>query len=80
MDFFRYIPPPPDRQPKKRKNIKSYFTPSPTTASASQPIQTQLTLDAHWKKQYKDVAFEYIARRCRWFDANISFNAARSPY
>jgi hypothetical protein len=49
MDPFRYIPLPLDRQPKKRKNIKSYFTPSPTTASASasQPTQTQPTLDAH---------------------------------
>jgi hypothetical protein len=49
MDSFRYIPPPSDRQPKKRKNIKSCFTPSPTiaSASASQPTQTQPTLDAY---------------------------------
>jgi len=77
MDPFRYVPSPPDRQSKKRKSIKSYFTPSPSAASASQPSQTQPTLDTHWKKQYKDVAFEYIA--ILWFDANIPFNAARSP-
>ena len=53
---------------------------SPTTISASQsqPTQTQPILDAHWKKQYNDVSFEYIARW--WFDADIPFNAARSLY
>jgi hypothetical protein len=78
MDPFCYIPPSPDRQPKNRKNIKSYFTPSPIAANASQPSQTHPTLDTHWKKQYKDVAFEYIARW--WFDVDIPFNAAYSLY
>jgi hypothetical protein len=47
-------------QPRKKNNIQSYFTPSPTSgsANASQPSQTQLTLDNHWKKQYKEVFFE----------------------
>jgi hypothetical protein len=80
MDPFHYVPPPfeSNKQPKNKKNIKSYFTPSPNSASASQPSQTQPTLDSHWKKQYKDVAFEYIARW--WYDADIPFNAAHSPY
>jgi hypothetical protein len=77
-DPFRYVPPPHEIQPKKKKNIQSYFTPSPTSASASQPSQTQPTLDNHWKKQYKEVAFEYIARW--WYDADIPFNVAHSPY
>jgi hypothetical protein len=59
-----------------------FITPSLTLASANashcQSIQNQPTLDDHWKKQYKDVSFEYIARQ--WYDANIPFNVARSPY
>jgi hypothetical protein len=80
MDPFRYVPPPPelDRQPKKKKNIQSYFPPSPNSVSGSQPSQVQPTLDSHWKKQYKEFAFEYIARW--WYDADIPFNAACSPY
>jgi hypothetical protein len=80
MDPFHYVPPPPelDRQPKKKKNIKSYFPPSPNSVSGSQPTQIQPTLDSHWKKQYKESAFEYIARW--WYDADIPFNVARSPY
>jgi hypothetical protein len=81
MDPFRYVPPPHeaelDRKPKK-KNIKSYFPPSPNFVSGSQPTQIQPTLDSHWKKQYKASTFEYIARW--WYDANIPFNVARSPY
>jgi hypothetical protein len=61
-DLFRYVPPPPRSQPRKKKNIPSYFTPSPTSTSASQPSQTQPTLDNHWKKQYKDATFEYTTR------------------
>jgi hypothetical protein len=62
-DPFRYVSPPCEIQCKK-KNIQSYFTPSPTSASAnaSQPSQTQPTLDSHWKKRYKEVSFEYIAK------------------
>jgi hypothetical protein len=78
MDPFHYVPPPPelDRQPKK--NIKNYFPPSPNSISGSQPTQIQPTLDSHWKKQYKEYAFEYIVRW--WYDADIPFNAVRSPY
>ena len=43
---------------------------------ASCPIQP--TIDAHWKKQYKVTAHEYIARW--WHDAYILFNSACSPY
>jgi len=80
MDPFRYVPPPLelDRKPKKKKNIQSYFPPSPSSVSVSQPSQAQPTLDSHWKKQYKESAFEYIARWC--YDANIPSNAACSPY
>ncbi|KAH9309600.1 hypothetical protein KI387_037511 [Taxus chinensis] len=42
------------------------------------PIENQPTLDNHWKKQYKEATFECIARW--WYDADIPFNAARSPY
>eukprot|EP00253_Pinus_taeda_P004752 PITA_04752 len=38
----------------------------------------QPTLDDHWKKELRETACEYIARW--WYDANIPFNAARSPY
>jgi hypothetical protein len=78
MDPFRYAPTPPDRQPKKKKNIQSYFTPFPSIASASQPSQTQPTLDSHRKKKYKESAFEYITKW--WYDTNIPFNGAFSPY
>lgn len=40
--------------------------------------ENQPTLDNHWKKQYKEATFEYIARW--WYDADIPFNASRSPY
>ncbi|KAH9329477.1 hypothetical protein KI387_001585, partial [Taxus chinensis] len=68
-----------ENRPQKRKTIQSFF-PSSTlaTASASMPTQNQPTLDNHWKKQYKEATFEYIARW--WYDADIPFNAARSPY
>ena len=42
------------------------------------PTQVQPTLDDHWKKKYKEVAYEYIARW--WYDADLPFNAARSSY
>jgi hypothetical protein len=79
MKPFHYVPPPElDRQPKKKKNIKSYFPPSPNSVSGSQTTQIQPTLDSHWKNQYKASAFEYIARW--WYDADIPFNAACLPY
>jgi len=77
-DPFRYVPPPHESQPRKKKNIRSYFTPFPTFASASQPSQTQPTLDNHWRKQYKNVVFEYTTRM--WYDADIPFNVSHSPY
>lgn len=66
---------------KKKKTIQSYFTSPPTfgsdsaNASQVQPPQLQPTLDDHWRKQYKDIAYEYIARW--WYDADIPFNAVR---
>eukprot|EP00253_Pinus_taeda_P028361 PITA_28361 len=36
------------------------------------------TLDDHWKKELRETACEYIARW--WYDADIPFNVARSPY
>jgi hypothetical protein len=71
---------------KKRNNIQSYFTPPPTSGSDNanisqvhvQPTQYQPTLDDHWKKQYREIAYEYIARW--WYHADIPFNAACSPY
>lgn len=90
-DPFRYVPPPRESENtmsrpkgKKKRTIQSYFTPPPTSGSDSanasqvQPPQIQPTLDDHWKKQYKDIAYEYIARW--WYDADIPFNVARSPY
>ena len=63
---------------KKGSNIQSYFSPQNTSDNvvASRPIQP--TIDAHWKKKYKVTAHEYIARW--WYDADIPFNAAHSPY
>jgi hypothetical protein len=80
MDPFRYFPPPHelDRWPKKKKNIKSYFSPSPNSVSGSQSSQIQPNLDSHWKKQYKESAFEYIAKW--WYDADMPFHVARSLY
>jgi hypothetical protein len=80
MDPFRYVSPALelDQYPKKKKNIQSFFPLSPSSVSGSQPSQAQPTLDSHWKKQYKEFAFEYIAR-C-WYEVDIPFNAARSPY
>ena len=90
-DPFHYVPPPRESENtmsgpkgKKKKTIQSYFTPPPKSGSDSahasqvQPPQMQPTLDDHWKKQYRDIAYEYIARW--WYDADIPFNAARSPY
>ena len=42
------------------------------------PTQVQPTLDENWKKKYKEVAYEYIARW--WYDADLPFNVARSSY
>eukprot|EP00253_Pinus_taeda_P028843 PITA_28843 len=36
------------------------------------------TLDDHWKKELRETACEYIARW--WYDADIPFNVAHSPY
>jgi hypothetical protein len=90
-DPFHYVPPPLDSEnslnPPNRKrtnSIQSYFTPPPTSGSNNanvsqvQPIQNQPTLDDHWKKQYREIVYEYIARW--WYHADIPFNAARSPY
>ena len=90
-DPFHYIFPPIDSEntinppkSKRRNSIQSYFTPPPTSGSNNanvsqiQPTQSQPTLDDHWKKQYREIAYEYIARW--WYHADIPFNAARSPY
>jgi len=65
----------------KRSNIQSYFSSSANIASSnptsSQP-GSQPTLDQHWKKQCKETSHQYIARW--WYDSDIPFNAARSPY
>jgi hypothetical protein len=70
-DPFWYVPPIHENQPQKRKNIQSFFSPSSTPTNASS--MSQPTLDNHWKKQYKESTFEYIARW--WYDADIPFNA-----
>ena len=86
-DPFHYVHPSvgvgqPSRGPK-RQNIQSYFSSSATIASSksnptsSQP-SSQPTLDQHWKKQCKETSHQYIARW--WYDSDIPFNAARSPY
>ena len=78
-DTFQYVPPPLETNlSKKGSNIQSYFSPQNTSdnAIASRPIQP--TIYVHWKKQYKITAHEYRARW--WYDADIPFNAARSPY
>jgi hypothetical protein len=67
-DLVQCVPLHPESHPRK-KNIQSYFSPSPTSTSASQPSQTHPILDNHWNRQYKDVSFEYIARW--WCDADI---------
>jgi len=67
----------------KRGNIQSYFSSSANIASSksnptsSQP-SSQPTLDQHWKRQCKETSHQYIARW--WYDSDIPFNAARSPY
>ena len=90
-DPFHHVPPlgesenPMSLSKGKKKNIiKSYFTTPPTigsynaNASQVQPPQVYPTLDDHWKKQYKEIAYEYITRW--WYDVDIPFNVARSPY
>ena len=42
------------------------------------PTHVQPTLDDHWKKKYKETAYEYIARW--WYDVDLPFNATRSSY
>ena len=84
-DHFQYVAPSDTTQgiifskSKKKSGIQSYFT-SSSSANASQLPQThvQPTLDDHWKKKYKEAAYEYIARW--WYDANLPFNAACSSY
>jgi hypothetical protein len=69
---------------KKRNTIQRYFTPTRTSSSDNanvsqvQPTQFQPTLDDHWKKQYREIAYEYIARW--WYHADIPFNVSHSPY
>jgi len=82
---FQYVPPVGKRSnPTKRPNLMSYFSSNanPTTtasASMSQPTPSrQPTLDQHWKKQCKEASHQYIARW--WYDSDIPFNAANSPY
>jgi len=86
---FRYVPPSFEsiqeqekgRMKKGDMNIKSYFTPS-FTSNAHGPQASrspmQPTLDDHWKKELRETACDYIARW--WYDADIPFNASRSPY
>ena len=88
---FRYVPPSfasVQDKGKGRMNlkkgdvtIKSYFTPSSPSDAHGPEVskgQIQPTLDDHWKKELRETACDYIARW--WYDADIPFNAARSPY
>jgi hypothetical protein len=90
-DPFHYVPPslecentmhPP--KSKKKNTIQRYFTPPSTSGSDNanvsqvQPTQFQPTLDDHWKKQYREIAYEYIARW--WYHVDIPFNVVCSPY
>lgn len=85
---FRYVPPSQDKgKGRMRKGdhdvtIKSFFTPASSPSDAHGPEivrpQMQPTLDDHWKKELRETACDYIARW--WYDADIPFNAARSPY
>jgi hypothetical protein len=90
-DPFHYVPPPLESEntmhphkSKKRNTIQSYFTPPPTSGfdnpnvSQVQPTQFQPTLDDHWKKPYREIYDEYIARW--WYHVDIPFNVALSPY
>ena len=70
-DPFSYVPPAPqvqEKKPKKKNNIQSYFSSLHSSgsdsarASESQLAQTHPNLDEHWKKQYKELAYEYIAK------------------
>ena len=55
-------------------------SPSDSAHGPSPPSrgQVQPTLDQHWKQELRGVACDYIARW--WYDADIPFNATRSPY
>ena len=76
-DPFGYVAPSDTTQEKG--GIQSYFTSSASTNASQLPsTHVQPTLDDHWKKKYKEAAYEYIARW--WYDADLSFNAARSSY
>eukprot|EP00253_Pinus_taeda_P032515 PITA_32515 len=85
---FRYVPPSQDKgKGRMRKGdcdvtIKSFFTPASSPSDAHGPEivrpQMQPTLDDHWKKELRETACDYIARW--WYDADIPFNAACSPY
>ena len=80
-DPFQYVPPSKTTQDKgkNKSSIQSYFT-SSASANASQlpPKQVQPTLDDHQKKQYKEVAYEHIARW--WYNVDLPFNVARFSY
>ena len=85
---FRYVPPSfgfvQDKGKGRMKgdvNIKSYFTTSSPSDAHGPEVSKghiQPTLDDHWKKELRETACDYIARW--WYDADIPFNAARSPY
>lgn len=86
---FRYVPPSfgyvqdkgNGRMTKGDVTIKSYFTPSfPSDAHGPEVSKSQMqpTLDDYRKKELRETACEYIAKW--WYDADIPFNAARSPY
>eukprot|EP00253_Pinus_taeda_P032274 PITA_32274 len=82
-DPFHYVPHALGKKSKgiKRTNIQSYFSSFVAIASAnptsSQPSR-QPTLDQHWKKQYNETCYQYIPRW--WYEVDIPFNAACSPY
>jgi hypothetical protein len=90
-DPFHYVPPPLESENtmhppkcKQRNTIQSYCIPLPTYGSDNvnvsqvQPTRFQPTLDEYWKKQYREIAYEYIARW--WYHVDIPFNVACSPY
>jgi len=88
---FRYVPPSFASVQDKGKgrmnlkkgdvSIKSYYSPSSPSDAHGPEVskgQIQATLDDRWKKELRETACDYIARW--WYDADIPFNAARSPY
>ena len=83
MNHFHYVAPSWITQdkgkPKKKGSIQSYFT-SYLSANDSQlsPTQVHPTLDDHWKKKYKEISYEYIARW--WYDVDLPFNVSCSRW